>query len=111
MGNAGSASAVFARSIHARNLIAAEAAARELGQLSLADALDLTLLIAEKDPRRYPRAARRWLERYVVETRAPVELVQLAAAALSAPAHGGNQLRALIDRTARQLRDAGYRGR
>ena len=83
----------------------AEAAARELGQLTLGDALDLTLLIAEKDARRYPRAARRWLERFVVETQAPVELVQLAAAALSAPAHGENQLRALIDRTSRQLID------
>ncbi len=105
MNNAGSAHAVFARSIHTRNVIAAEAAARELGHLSLADALDLTLLIGEKDPRRYPRAARRWLERFVVETQAPLELVQLAAAALSAPAHGENQLRALIDRTSRQLVD------
>jgi hypothetical protein len=88
--------AFFRRAIAAGNLIAAEAGARELGQLTLEDALDLTLLIARRDPRRYPRAARRWLERFVVETEAPVEIVQLAAAALSAgPPHGENQLRAL----------------
>jgi hypothetical protein len=77
-------------------LLVAEAVARELGQLTLADALDLTLLSAEKDARRYPRAARRWLERFVVETRAPVELVELAAAALSARRMGRISLRALI---------------
>jgi hypothetical protein len=33
-----------------------------------------------------------------VETKAPVEIVQLAAAALTAPAHGANQLRALSER-------------
>jgi hypothetical protein len=39
-------------------VIAAVAAARELPQLSLLDALELTLLVARKDPRRHPRTAR-----------------------------------------------------
>jgi hypothetical protein len=43
---------------------AAVAAARELPQLGLSDALELTLLVARKDPRRHPRVAARWLLRY-----------------------------------------------
>jgi hypothetical protein len=37
------------------------AAARELPQLSLLDALELTMQIARKDLSRYPRVAARWL--------------------------------------------------
>jgi hypothetical protein len=37
------------------NLLVAEATARELPRISLAEALELTLLIARKDPRRHPR--------------------------------------------------------
>jgi hypothetical protein len=40
-------------------VVAALAAARELPQLSLEDALELTLLVARKDPRRHPRVAAR----------------------------------------------------
>ena len=39
------------------------AAARELPQLSLLDALELTMLIARKDSGWYPRVATRWLRR------------------------------------------------
>jgi hypothetical protein len=53
--------------LRAGNLLVAEATARELPRLSLADALDLTLLIAEKDPRRHPRVSARWLFRYLEE--------------------------------------------
>jgi len=42
-------------------------AAKELPWISLAEALDLTLLIACKDPRRHPRVAARWLLRYLEE--------------------------------------------
>jgi hypothetical protein len=38
---------------------------RELPQLNLTDALDLTMLIARKDPRRHPRVAAPWLLRYL----------------------------------------------
>jgi hypothetical protein len=40
--------------------------AKELPRISL-DALELTLLIARKDPRRHPRVAARWLLRYLEE--------------------------------------------
>ena len=39
-------------------------AARELGTVSLADALALTLLTAELEDDRWPRAAARWLGRF-----------------------------------------------
>ena len=45
----------------------AEATAKELPRLELADALALTLLIARKEPRRHPRVAARWLLRYLEE--------------------------------------------
>jgi len=40
---------------------------RELGRISLAEALELTILIARKDPPRYPRVAARWLQRLLEE--------------------------------------------
>ena len=46
---------IFKRALQRRNVVGALAAARELPQLSLIDALDLTLLVARKDPRRRPR--------------------------------------------------------
>jgi hypothetical protein len=48
-------------------VVAAVAAARELPQLSLLDALELTMLIGRKDPGRYPRVAARWLQRLLEE--------------------------------------------
>jgi hypothetical protein len=45
----------------------AEATARELPRLGLLDALELTLLIARKEPRRHPRIAARWLLRFLEE--------------------------------------------
>jgi hypothetical protein len=57
--------AVFQHAIERRNLLSAEAAARELGRLSLADALDFR----EKDPSRFDPAAARWHARFVLEAR------------------------------------------
>jgi hypothetical protein len=42
-------------------------AAREMGGLSLADALLFCELLANADPARYERAALRWLERFIEE--------------------------------------------
>jgi hypothetical protein len=58
---------IFKRAIQRRNVVAALAAARELPQLSLEDALELTLLVARKDPRHHQRLAARWLLRYLEE--------------------------------------------
>jgi hypothetical protein len=62
----------------------AEATARELGQLTLVDALDLTILIARKTPQRHSRAAARWLRRYLeAMPDATLEDVALAAGCLA----------------------------
>jgi hypothetical protein len=44
---------VFRRALERGNLLVAEATAREIGQVSFAEALELTLLIAEKEPHRH----------------------------------------------------------
>lgn len=58
------ARAHFQRAIERGHLLSAETAARALPKpLTLSDALALLLLIAHEDPRRYSRAAARWLGR------------------------------------------------
>jgi hypothetical protein len=46
---------VFRRALERGNLLVAEATAKEIGRISLAEALELTALIARKAPRRHPR--------------------------------------------------------
>ena len=77
----------FRRALEAGNPRIAEAAARELGQISLRDALDLTLLFRD-DPQRYERAAARWIARLVSERpRVRLSEVELAAAAFREAVH------------------------
>lgn len=57
MTSQGTARGRFQRAIHARHLQNAEMAAREMGGLSLADALLLCALLAKADPKRHERAA------------------------------------------------------
>ena len=65
------------------NLLVAETILRELGRPSLVELPELTALIAQKDPRRHGRVARRWLQRYL-EARgdATIDEAILVAAAL-----------------------------
>jgi hypothetical protein len=82
MTSQGTAHDRFERAIWRRHLNAAEMAARELGGLNLAEALDLTLLMRETDRWRYERAAVRWLERLIEERRPTLAELALASAAL-----------------------------
>jgi hypothetical protein len=50
MTSQGSAHGRFARAIRNRNLLNAEIAAREIGELALGDALAFCLLLADADP-------------------------------------------------------------
>jgi hypothetical protein len=89
------------------------AAARELPQLSLLDALELTFLIARKDPRRHPRAAARWLFRFLEEdSAATIEEAGLAASSLIALTGAGyheavQTLRAMAERATRRRKERG----
>jgi hypothetical protein len=53
-----------------------------MGGLSLADALALCELLAACDPKRYERAALRWLQRFIDERLPSLAEVALAASAL-----------------------------
>jgi hypothetical protein len=72
MTSQGTARGRFQRAIHARHVQNAEMAAREMGSVSLADALSLCELLAATDPKRYERAALRWLQRFIDERLPPL---------------------------------------
>jgi hypothetical protein len=59
-----------------------------MGGLSLADALPLCELLATTDPKRYERAALRWLQRFIDERLPRLAQVALAASALAELRHG-----------------------
>jgi hypothetical protein len=63
----GTAHGRFQRAIRDKWVFHAELAARELGSLTLSDALKLVLLYAEAEPAKFERAAVRWLGRYLTE--------------------------------------------
>jgi hypothetical protein len=88
MTSQGTAHGRFQRAIHSRDLLSAETAAREMGGLSLVDALALCELLAACDPKRYERAALRWLQRFIDERLPPLTEVAVAAAALAELRHG-----------------------
>ena len=58
---------IFTRAVERGNAVIAEATARELGSLTLEEALRLLFLYAEKEPIKFERAALRWLSRYATE--------------------------------------------
>jgi nucleotidyltransferase/DNA polymerase involved in DNA repair len=87
MTSQGTAGGGFQRAINRGHVLAAEMAAREMGGLSLMEALALCELLARTDPQRYERAALRWLERFIEERSPPLAEVALAASALAELRH------------------------
>lgn len=83
MTSQGSAHGRFARAIQRRHLRAAEMAAREMGQLSLINALSLTVAYARAGDIKFEQAALRWLERLIAERDVRLSDVQLATVALA----------------------------
>lgn len=63
----GSAYMRFRRALDRGNVTEALSAASELQFVSLADALELTLLLADREPEKYDRAAARWHVRFLQE--------------------------------------------
>jgi hypothetical protein len=88
MTSRGNAQARFQRAIRRRHVLAAEMAARELGGLSLSEALSLCLLYEAGGDPRFERAFRKWLGRVRRDealTHEQVELLRAAAGALGSP--------------------------
>jgi hypothetical protein len=86
MTSQGTARGRFGRAIQRGHLLAAEVAAREMGSLSLSDALALCLLYEREGDPRFERAFRKWLGRVRMEKalrHEQVELLRAAAGALS----------------------------
>jgi hypothetical protein len=86
----------FERSIRAGAVMQAEAAARELGRLSLSDALRLVELYTAYEPEKFERAAIRWFERYLVERQPTLLRAQVALAALGDLRSGGDAATELL---------------
>jgi hypothetical protein len=63
----GSAYTQFQHALRTGNLMIIRAAAAELPTIRLDDALQVCVLLRDREPERYERAAVRWIGRYCVE--------------------------------------------
>jgi hypothetical protein len=81
--------ATYQRAIERGNLLVAETILREIGRASLVETLQLTALIAVKDPRRHARVSARWLARYL-ETCEVATIDEVAHVVGALVALGGN---------------------
>jgi hypothetical protein len=84
MPSSGSSYARFRRSLDAGSVTNALAAAAELKPLPLTDSLELLLLLRDRAPDRYGRAALRWHARFVQEVDVNLAEGQAVLAALAA---------------------------
>jgi hypothetical protein len=93
----GSPYARFRRALETGNELLVLSTARELPQVALDDALRICLVLRDGDPRRYERAAVRWLGRFALEARAvTIRDLRAAAAALDAlPTRAGEAMEQL----------------
>ena len=83
----------------------AEVTAREIGRVTIADALELTALVARKQPHRYGRFAARWLclwlEEHDKATLEDVALLVSNLGSLATPSDHASAL-AILRKAARQ---------
>jgi hypothetical protein len=99
MTSQGSAYGRFRRALRAGNLNQVHAAALELPQVDLVDALAIVLLMSSDDDERYDRAATRWLARFALERpSARLDDLRLGLHALEALPYNGPAARATISR-------------
>lgn len=105
MTSQGTAHGRFACAIRNRNLLSAEIAAHEIGELSLADALAFCLLLGDVDPPRFDRAVARWHARFVLEAQG-ISAEESALALLAARGLATPRLRETAGRTLRRLAHA-----
>lgn len=102
MTSQGSAHGRFARAVRNRNRLNAEIAAREIGELSLPEALSFCLLLADVDPPRCDRAIARWHARFVLEA-GGITAGEAALALSAAIGLGSLRTRAIAAQTLRHI--------
>lgn len=110
MTSQGSAYGRFTRAIQTRNLWSAEISLRELGVVSLADALSYLDLLAEQKPEKLERAAVRW--HGLLETEASMLTLaesQLALAALASLCAGEREAVEILRRLLRRVQPTAVR--
>src|SRR5437764_4177660 len=101
----GSAHGRFTRAVNARNLFQAEVALRDLGGVSLLDALDYLDLLAELKPAKLEQAALRWHGRLELEAQTlSLAESQLALAALASLCAGERDAISLLRRLLRRVK-------
>jgi hypothetical protein len=86
----------FQRAIEGRWVFHAELAARECGNLTLEEALELVVLYAEAEPAKFERAALRWHVRFVAESSPSLLRAQIALAALAELRAGSEQAKKVL---------------
>ena len=89
MGNSGTLGGEFRTALRTRSFVMAMQIAKAMPHLTLTDALDLTLLAAERDPERYRPMAQRFLVRLIEERDLSFTDIGDAARGLAAIAEGG----------------------
>lgn len=100
----GSAFTRFRRALDHANVVEALSAASELEHVGLVEALELCLLLLDREPSKYPRAALRWHGRYCREVPdvglEEAQAVLAVLAALNGPRKRGaaSALAELLDR-------------
>jgi hypothetical protein len=75
---------IFRRAIEHGNLLVAEVTVREIGAVSLGEALELTALIAKQDRARSDRYRVRWFQRFLEQRNPSIDDAGLVASSLSA---------------------------
>jgi hypothetical protein len=105
MTSQGTAHGRFTRAIQQRNLWAAESSLRELGNVSLEDALGYLDLLAEQKPEKLERATVRWHGRLETEaTFLSLAESQLALVALASLCAGERDAIEVLRRLLRRVR-------
>jgi len=85
---------IFRRALERGNLVLAQVTAREIGRVTIAEALELTALVGRKQPARYGRLAARRLCLYLEEhEKATLEDVELIVFNLRSPPAAGERPR------------------
>jgi hypothetical protein len=88
VGVSGTAYGEFRTALRTRSYGLARNVARGLPHVSLTDALELTLLAADREPGDFEAMARRLLEWFLIEIKPRIDLVELAARDLHCLADG-----------------------